>query len=458
MSEQHKKPGTLSSVLLGRRLALQLGAFLVAVWLLAFAGHSALVEVAASLPIPTAVVLATFVVVIICLVLGVQLLWSIWRRGDLMAGASTMLSYFSEQLKAYLGAIRHVETSLDERQPLYGILSGHLQRANMHTEKAVTELMGHLDTMHGEVKSFAATMGEHTESTDQLAEESNQKAEKNRQAVDNLSRLIDQQNQQMTENRQKVLAVMDRAKALEDSLEMIKQVSAQTNLLALNASIEAARAGEHGRGFAVVADEVRSLSQQSEKAAVQISGEITQMVETIESQFRAELDEQNTNEERQVLDKVADQLSQLGDGYMELLDQHNGLVNEMQGLSERFNGAVVDALSSVQFQDIMRQQLEQVIEGLERLAGTDRAILALLEQPESDDLGSLSVRLDEYEQGYVMSEQRVTHDQALSTLASDAATMEPMASAPTAVDGTEEPKANDNRSKKADNPPSIELF
>ena len=445
---------SFSSTLLGRRLVIQLVAFLVAVWLLVFLAGPTVVTWAGRFGLPAELVQATFAVIAICAVLGVQSLYSIWRRGDMVSGAAGMLSYFSEQLKTYLRAIQHVEQSLDERQPLYGILSGHLQRANMHTEKAVTELMQHLDTMHGEVKRFANTMGEHTENTDQLAEESNRKAEQNRLAVDNLSRLIEQQNQTMTENREKVLAVMDRTRALEDSLELIKQVSAQTNLLALNASIEAARAGEHGRGFAVVADEVRTLSQQSEKAATQISGEITQMVETIESQFQAELDEQSSDEERQVLDKVAVQLSQLGDGYMELLDQHNGLVSEMQGLSERFNVAVIDALSSVQFQDIMRQQLEQVIHGMERLSATDRAVLSLLETPASDDVSALSIRLDEYEQGYVMSDQRQVHEQALSEPDDvKPADGQDVSEVDVATDDDREKKQKDNS-----NPPSIELF
>lgn len=54
----------------------------------------------------------------------------------------------------------------------------------------------------------------------------------------------------------------------------IQRIAGQTNMLALNATIEAARAGEAGKGFAVVAGEVKALSQQTAKAASEISGKI----------------------------------------------------------------------------------------------------------------------------------------------------------------------------------------
>jgi len=71
--------------------------------------------------------------------------------------------------------------------------------------------------------------------------------------------------------------------AINSFIELIDNIAFQTNLLALNAAVEAARAGEQGRGFAVVAGEVRHLASQSAQAATDIRGVIHQVVEEVQN-------------------------------------------------------------------------------------------------------------------------------------------------------------------------------
>jgi methyl-accepting chemotaxis protein len=78
-----------------------------------------------------------------------------------------------------------------------------------------------------------------------------------------------------------ITALSHAAQKIGDVVSLIRSVAGQTNLLALNATIEAARAGEAGRGFAVVASEVKGLASQTEKATQDISGQITEVQNSI---------------------------------------------------------------------------------------------------------------------------------------------------------------------------------
>lgn len=79
----------------------------------------------------------------------------------------------------------------------------------------------------------------------------------------------------VSSSAQVVTKLGERSKEIGQIVDAISGIAGQTNLLALNAAIEAARAGEQGRGFAVVAEEVRKLAEQSQEAAKQISGLIS---------------------------------------------------------------------------------------------------------------------------------------------------------------------------------------
>jgi len=82
-----------------------------------------------------------------------------------------------------------------------------------------------------------------------------------------------------------------------------------------------------------------------------------------------------------------------------------------QALAEMF----MNALASVQFQDVTRQQIEQVVDALNHLDGHTALLADRLKHAEEPnfELQPLAQHLDEMYGNYVMSSQRDSHQASL---------------------------------------------
>jgi methyl-accepting chemotaxis protein len=208
-----------------------------------------------------------------------------------------------------------------------------------------------------------------------------------------------------------------RTQDVQSILSEIGAIAKQTNLLALNAAIEAARAGEAGRGFAVVADEVRKLSAETDKAVNQINQGIQQVASTIEKQFESKLNSDSIEGERATLKVFSMQLTELSDSYRAAIELNDTIVNSLRDHSQKLAGMFMNALASVQFQDVTRQQIEQVISALDRLDGHSAMLaerLAAFDDPHYE-MRPLSSHLDEIYSSYVMKSQRDSHNSSLNS-------------------------------------------
>jgi len=148
--------------------------------------------------------------------------------------------------------------------------------------------------------------------------------------------------------------------AVNQLLTEISAIAEQTNLLALNAAIEAARAGEAGRGFAVVADEVRALSTSSNDLNNKIKDVVERSRDNIAKAKSIVADIAGKDM------SVAMQHKSRVDEVLTSMDDKNQFINSMlmrlKSVSSNVEQGVNVAVRSLQFEDIARQQCEQLSE------------------------------------------------------------------------------------------------
>ena len=174
--------------------------------------------------------------------------------------------------------------------------------------------------------------------------------------------------------RRRIEAVTVQMKEVCGVLTEVKAVADQTNLLALNASIEAARAGSAGRGFAVVADEVRKLAASADQFNAQIDRQLAGIGGLIR-EIKDLLGGLSSDDVEQVLSaqqRLEGILSNLHDFNRRLV----AVLGRMNELTAGIQEDVAVAVRALQFEDIVRQVLDNAQTRLRRLERLSGGILA----------------------------------------------------------------------------------
>lgn len=190
-----------------------------------------------------------------------------------LQGLVKQITFNAEQLAASSEELTaSAEQSAQAVNQVAGAVTGIAHGAEQQLN-AVNETSAVVEQMSASIQQVAAT-------ANQVAEHSFKAAEQAQTGDKSVVRAVSQMGnieQTVNNSAQVVVKLGERSKEIGQIVDTISGIAGQTNLLALNAAIEAARAGEQGRGFAVVAEEVRKLAEQSQEAAKQIAGLISEI-------------------------------------------------------------------------------------------------------------------------------------------------------------------------------------
>ena len=255
--------------------------------------------------------------------------------------------------------------SLKESERQCGVITTDLKRFQQILNDAIPTLISSFRSMHECASSQQELSGRIQDSPDGDAFSSGFMGFVN-QTQNTLAKFVDytvQNSKVGMDIVDKVDTANTKVSAISKVLKEIESISKQTNLLALNATIEAARAGEAGRGFAVVADEVRSLSMRTNEFSQQIRNQIADVVAAIKEAEASvhSIAGQDMNfalEAKVQVDGALLRLAAINENIGGLLTQQGVIAAEVSGHVDR-------AVTSLQFQDMVNQLANNIINRIE---------------------------------------------------------------------------------------------
>jgi len=338
--------------------------------------------------------------------------WTNWvqaRRGITELGIAGTLS--KTELAGITAQCIAMKSELYDSKPYIDVMHNQIGDSLADSEHEVVDVIEQIGILNSKANKQRERISASIKSGKQLTESTTLRVENNKEIIAAINVQLEAQNEDFRNNFQRIQGLSQEVGALTPLIKVIASIAQQTNLLALNADIEAARAGSAGRGFAVVANEVRQLAVLSTKAASDISTKIQATCTRVNKEMTSarkslELHEASGAMSRLVTDLSAMQSEFAGNSQL-LLD----VITDVDRNYEESVDRLTRALGHIQFQDVMKQRMEQVQEGLMDMREHLQQMSANLA-----DLGwetnfdhTFTDMLEVHKSRYRMASQTITH-------------------------------------------------
>ena len=301
--------------------------------------------------------------------------------------------------------LRVVQSDVKDAEPYIDTMCQQISGVQTDVEQGVMAVIEQVSAMHTQSSHQMERISQSIHSSMALTEATERQAE----IIASLEAQLQSRVSELHCNFERLQGLVIEVAALKPLAEVISTIAKHTNLVALNAAIEAAHAGEAGRSFAVVAVEVRKMSNQTADVAADMAKKINAAAEKVAMEMAAAVPEhqRSTDDLRQLIDDMAAMQQQFSSGSQLLMGVIHGVEAGHHEMVERLS----QVLGHVQFQDVMRQRLEQVQGALLEMNEHLQGLTSKLVDPTWD--GKIEItfqdRLANQFKHYVMASQAATH-------------------------------------------------
>jgi len=289
------------------------------------------------------------------------------------------------------------------------IITTHIERVTGSTDNAAMDILANLRTIEAEVNALLSHLQNRdaTHSVEQILRKTEQQAAEKRADI---ARFQDKESALNRTAEGRVQEIRDEVATLNTHLEGIHAIAQSTRMLSINAAIEASAAGDHGRGFNVIASEVRDLARNSTDLAQSIADGLHTLETKLDASFR-EIVFDRVATERTMLDALSTGIEDLTSSLEDLISRQRETLLTAQQTGERLKPSVVNLIGSIQFQDITRQQLENVAKGVVAVEALLSSIADSLHGPDRGRTYDAHLHdvLESMFHSYVMESERAAH-------------------------------------------------
>ncbi|GHC90628.1 methyl-accepting chemotaxis protein [Novosphingobium pokkalii] len=286
------------------------------------------------------------------------------------------------------------------------IMQAHLTNVCGETQAAAEDILGQALNIEGSVSGLVRHVGD-TMQSDRLVDASDAMHLSVETGRAMIAELIRQHAETQTEIRHSLDTVRALSNRMRSHLGEIEDVRRYTDLLAINARIRIAGLGKN-TGLEVIAEEIRALATQTGRLASDLNHELTEMDLMISEDLIAKVSSQQRTDDARTED-LQRSFAKLAE-HMNTLNQFQAdLIREVQRRGEDMREPLNTLCGSIQFQDVARQQLEQVSRALSMISDHFVALSSAIIHDGAPPDSSIATCLSSILGSYVMEQQRAAH-------------------------------------------------